>query len=378
VGAQELTPAEPSPRISGRQPGLAKNRRDARRRDSYSDACQLTDDSLVAPASVLVRKAQNQLAGLRRHRRPTRPLSGIRPPSANKLAMPAKQRLRANEEGRTARTAQQPAGRRQKHSVTPIQPRPSHLAAKNRELVAQHHDLEFLELARAETERRHRQRTPKEQLRRLNRIYAPHSGPRQTRLAQVVNACFVEPLDEALAKSAGELCGKAKVADVLDAAVVASAARRGDAVLTSDPRDLRRLASLAGSRGRNAESLHGASARAACARRCDGAYVQRRATRWRCQRSSVFGLTARFAHAVRGIARLSAANSTGSARVSLGRPACRRSTASSCRTSGISNSFERRGRASNHTSANKFSTTRYTNVQSKQPSPRPDGKKPAT
>jgi hypothetical protein len=60
-----------------------------------------------------------------------------------------------------------------------------------------------------------------------------------------VNACFVDPLDEALAKSAGELCGKANVADVIDAAVVASAARRGDAILTSDPRDLRRLASHA-------------------------------------------------------------------------------------------------------------------------------------
>ena len=60
-----------------------------------------------------------------------------------------------------------------------------------------------------------------------------------------MNTCFVEPLDEALAKSAGGLCGKAKVADVVDAAVVASAARRGDAVLTSDPRDLRRLASHA-------------------------------------------------------------------------------------------------------------------------------------
>ena len=35
-------------------------------------------------------------------------------------------------------------------------------------------------------------------------------GPWQARLAQVMNACFVEPLDEALAKSAGELCGKVK------------------------------------------------------------------------------------------------------------------------------------------------------------------------
>jgi len=58
-----------------------------------------------------------------------------------------------------------------------------------------------------------------------------------------VNACFVDPLDEAPAKAAGELCGKAKAADVIDATVVTSAARRGDAILTGDPRDLRRLAS---------------------------------------------------------------------------------------------------------------------------------------
>jgi predicted nucleic acid-binding protein len=68
---------------------------------------------------------------------------------------------------------------------------------------------------------------------------------RQARLAQVVNACLVDPLDERLAKAAGELCGASKTRDVVDAAVVASAARRGDTILTSDPRDLRRLASHA-------------------------------------------------------------------------------------------------------------------------------------
>jgi hypothetical protein len=68
---------------------------------------------------------------------------------------------------------------------------------------------------------------------------------RQARLAQVVNACVVDPLDERLAKTAGELCGTSKTRDIIDAAVVASAARRGDAILTSDPRDLRRLASRA-------------------------------------------------------------------------------------------------------------------------------------
>ena len=72
-------------------------------------------------------------------------------------------------------------------------------------------------------------------------------GSRQARLAQVVNACWVEPLDEALAKQAGELCGRAGTADVIDAAVVAIAARRGAAVVTSDPKDARRLAAMVGS-----------------------------------------------------------------------------------------------------------------------------------
>jgi hypothetical protein len=97
-------------------------------------------------------------------------------------------------------------------------------------------------------------------------------------------------------------------------------------------------------------------------------YVQRRATSWRCQRSSVSGLTGKPVQDGRGSERLSAASSARSARVSVGR-ACRRRTASSWRRTRISNSFERRGRASNHTSANRFRTTRYTNDQSKQPSP---------
>ena len=68
---------------------------------------------------------------------------------------------------------------------------------------------------------------------------------RQAALAQLVKACFVEPLEEGLARVAGELLARAKTSDVVDAAVVAGAARRGDAVLTSDPGDLRRLAAAA-------------------------------------------------------------------------------------------------------------------------------------
>ncbi len=48
-------------------------------------------------------------------------------------------------------------------------------------------------------------------------------------------------------------------------------------------------------------------------------YVQRRATSWRCQRSSVPGVTGKLAHTGRGSERLNAARNARSARISLGR-----------------------------------------------------------
>jgi hypothetical protein len=88
----------------------------------------------------------------------------------------------------------------------------------------------------------------------------------------------------------------------------------------------------------------------------------------RCQRSSVSGRIGNTAQAGRGRERLSDASSARSARVRLAREPCRRMIANSWRRTRISSSFERRGRASSHSSANRFRTTRYTNDQSKQPS----------
>jgi hypothetical protein len=51
----------------------------------------------------------------------------------------------------------------------------------------------------------------------------------------------VEPLSEALAKLAGEALAAVRSASVVDAIVMASAARRGDIVYTSDVEDLERL-----------------------------------------------------------------------------------------------------------------------------------------
>jgi predicted nucleic acid-binding protein len=68
---------------------------------------------------------------------------------------------------------------------------------------------------------------------------------RQARLGRFLTAVDVAPLDRELGRRAGILLGRARMADVIDAALVMLAAD-GDVVLTSDPHDIGRLASAAG------------------------------------------------------------------------------------------------------------------------------------
>jgi hypothetical protein len=84
------------------------------------------------------------------------------PASPNKLAMPMQQGVWTHEERWPS--SEEPAGCSEKHTIGILQTRASDLAAKNRELVSKHDDLELLELTRPETQRRHRERTPKEQI----------------------------------------------------------------------------------------------------------------------------------------------------------------------------------------------------------------------
>jgi hypothetical protein len=70
-------------------------------------------------------------------------------------------------------------------------------------------------------------------------------GGKNARTAMVLAACAVDELDERAAKQAGILCGRSGTADIVDASVMAGAARRRDDVLTSDPADLERLSILA-------------------------------------------------------------------------------------------------------------------------------------
>jgi len=68
-------------------------------------------------------------------------------------------------------------------------------------------------------------------------------GRRQVTLARFLRSEEVEivPVDENLARSCGELCEAANVADVIDASVVIVARERRAPIVTSDPNDLRRL-----------------------------------------------------------------------------------------------------------------------------------------
>jgi hypothetical protein len=67
-------------------------------------------------------------------------------------------------------------------------------------------------------------------------------------IARLLPACVVEPVDESVAKRIGTFLGRTRQTDVVDAAVVVSALARGDAIVTPDPEDIRRL--LGKARGR--------------------------------------------------------------------------------------------------------------------------------
>ena len=70
-------------------------------------------------------------------------------------------------------------------------------------------------------------------------------GPRQALLSMVLEGCDIRVLDEALGRAAGELLGRTRTSDVVDAALVLLA-EDGDSIATSDVGDLESLAVASG------------------------------------------------------------------------------------------------------------------------------------
>lgn len=75
-------------------------------------------------------------------------------------------------------------------------------------------------------------------------VWRAGRGPQAT-LARLLRAVRVVTIDDDLGRRSGELLGKAKLSDPIDAAVVLIASE-GEAIVTSDPDDLGRLARAAG------------------------------------------------------------------------------------------------------------------------------------
>ena len=70
----------------------------------------------------------------------------------------------------------------------------------------------------------------------------------QASLSRLLALCDVEPLSDDQARRVGVLAGKASHDDIVDVTVVEGAARRGDAVVTSDQQHIRRVAAATGVR----------------------------------------------------------------------------------------------------------------------------------
>ena len=71
-------------------------------------------------------------------------------------------------------------------------------------------------------------------------------SPQRDQLRRFLTGCAVLPLGESEAHEAGELLGKARTTDVVDAVVVTIARRRKAIILTSDPDDIERLVRASG------------------------------------------------------------------------------------------------------------------------------------
>src|SRR5262252_2344643 len=71
-------------------------------------------------------------------------------------------------------------------------------------------------------------------------------SPRQAQLRRFLSGCAVVALGESEAHEAGRLLGLARMTDVVDGVVVATAVRQKAIILTSDPNDIERLVRASG------------------------------------------------------------------------------------------------------------------------------------
>jgi hypothetical protein len=116
----------------------------APQRDALSWLPQLAHDPKVTPAWVLAGQAEDQLPHLTPDRRPPWAPVRIGPAARDHPTVPTQQRLRPHREGVPAAPRQQPAQRRKQQPIVRLEARPADLPPKNRQLMPEHENLQFL------------------------------------------------------------------------------------------------------------------------------------------------------------------------------------------------------------------------------------------
>lgn len=73
-------------------------------------------------------------------------------------------------------------------------------------------------------------------------------GGKQASLSRLLALCEVEAMSEEQARAVGQLAARSRHPDIIDLAVVEGALRRRDAIVTSDPKDIRHVLATIGER----------------------------------------------------------------------------------------------------------------------------------
>src|SRR6266511_4438677 len=107
------------------------------RRNRDPETLELADDPFVSPVRVLPSETKDQLAERALEPWSPRPPVRVCPPAGDQLAVPAKQCLRLEQEGRPGRPGKRAAQRRQQRAICSCQLRPRGLAAEDRQLMAE-------------------------------------------------------------------------------------------------------------------------------------------------------------------------------------------------------------------------------------------------
>src|SRR5439155_5776178 len=130
------------------------------RRNRDPETLELADDPFVSPVRVLPRETKDQLAERALERRSPGPPVRVCPPARDQLAVPAKQRLRLEREGRPRRLGERAAQRREQRSICSCQLRPRGLSAEDRQLMAEDEDLQLLRATRPPQQPYQREQVP--------------------------------------------------------------------------------------------------------------------------------------------------------------------------------------------------------------------------